>query len=81
MDYELSEKLLDYEGRQLLVIQRKSQDGHPNVLVPGFIKNYQTRETPEGLKISDVQEVPEKLRENITEFLKEQGLEGNIIFW
>lgn len=79
--YKVREKLLKYKGRDLLVIQKRSARNSPFVVVPGFVKSYKTDQTPEGIEISEIEEVPKELQSDITKFLRERDFEGPINFW
>lgn len=81
--YNLFERVLPYEDRDLLVVQKghKGPVGEEKwILVPGFIEEFKSG-VETGLETSSVYLVPTELREDVTRFLQDQKLEGPVNYW
>lgn len=85
----LSEKVLEYEGRKVLAIQKDTtcvsifgaRSYHKFVVVPGFVNAYRARKTEFGLDITEVEIVPEEMCKDLEAVLRQNGFEGGISFW
>jgi len=74
---ETHEELLNYKDKKLLVLFTSA------FVVPGFIrdKDYECKETKEGLKISRITLIPKELQDDVAEFLHTRGYERKPYFW
>ena len=73
-----------YQGRKLLTIhaelyEHKSQSRFL-ILVPGFLLEKHYKKDERGRDISRLERVPYNLRDLIKAFLKEGGIEKNVVF-
>jgi len=79
--------LFEYSNRKLLVYEISRLDGSLFYTVAGFVEDYETHKDPltgkETRKIGKLITIPKrsKRREDITKFLQERGLEGDVNFW
>ena len=73
--FSLKESTLDYNGRQLLVLQGKFEGIEQRyIAVPGFVIGNSKDNV-------EIEPIPEELKQDIEKFLRAEGLEGKVGFW
>lgn len=75
----IDEKLIPYEGRMLIVLQKYYSYGSYFVVVPGFVLNSRTDE--HKTLISEVEPVNKSRQADITKLLQKMDFRGNVDFW
>jgi len=69
----ISEETVMYDapnGGEILILERKTKEGKPSALIPGFVVNYKMGKNSEGRYISNVIPVSTAERLYVAEFLR-----------